>query len=874
MTPFSSPRVTALLGAMLCCTAVSFAADKAEEFPPQPPVVPRTPQEEQKTFQLPPGYHLELVLSEPEIMEPVAIAFDGDGRMYVAEMRSYMQDIDGTHEIEPVGRVSVHWSSKGNGVYDKHAVFADHLTLPRMILPLGKGQVVIGETNTNDLFLYTDTDGDGVSDKKEPWFEGGPRGGNLEHQPSGLVWALDNGIYTTYNAYRLRWSPKGVAKEKAGANNGQWGVCQDNNGHLYFTNAGGERGPQSFQAPVVYGGFNPKEQFEPGFEEVWPAVGVADVQGGPSRFRPSDKTLNHFTACTGPEIYRGDRLPAELSGDLLMGEPVGRLVRRAKVENKEGLTILHNPYQEQKSEFLRSTDLLFRPVNIANAPDGTLYVVDMYRGIIQEGNWVRPGSYLRKVVQQYSLDKPVSHGRVWRLVHDSTKLGPQPKMYTETSADLVAHLSHPNGWWRDTAQKLLVLRQDKSVVPALTQLVRGGKNSLARVHALWTLQGLTAVDPALVRQGLHDADPALRIAAIRVNESLAGNGDNSLEPEVEALANDKDPNVAIQVLMTAHLLEWSKGKELAAATVAANPSLGVKTIGEAMFAKPAEGAPQRAYTAEEKKVLAQGNEIFSTLCATCHGPDAKGLPMVGGAPGMRLAPALAGSKTINGPAAGPISVLLQGLIGEIEGRKYEGMMISMATNDDQWIASVLSFVRNSFGNHAGFISPAEVARLRTATKNRTQPWTTAELSATLPHPLANRTDWKLTASHHGDACRLAIDGNLDSRYTTGAEQVPGQWFQIELPQETLVSGIELDATKSPKDYPRGYKVELSNDGKSWGAPVATGKGEGPVTDIEFTPARAKFIRITQTGSVHGLFWSIHELQVFTPPEQKLASASR
>ena len=135
-------------------------------------------------------------------------------------------------------------------------------------------------------------------------------------------------------------------------------------------------------------------------------------------------------------------------------------------------------------EFIRSTDPNFRPVNVSTAPDGTLYIVDMYRGIIQEGNWVRPGSYLRPVVQKFQLDKNFGRGRIWRLVHQDFKPGAQPRMLDETPAQLVAHLEHPNGWWRTTAQKLLVLRQDKSVVPALKEIQprqrkSSGENSCA-----------------------------------------------------------------------------------------------------------------------------------------------------------------------------------------------------------------------------------------------------------------------------------------------------------------------------------------------------------------------------------------------------------
>ena len=842
------------------------AAASVADSPPPPPVAPRSPEEEQKTFQLPPGYRLELVLSEPDIKEPVVCAFDGDGRMFVAEMRTYMQDADGTAQLVPASRVSRHVDTDGDGKFDRHTVFADHLLLPRMVLPLEEGRVVINETNSLDLFLHTDTNGDGVADKKELWWKGGPRGGNLEHQPSGLIWAIDNWLYTTYNNFRLRWTPKGVIRAPAASNGGQWGVAQDNYGKLFFINGGGERGPMSFQVPIAYADLNPKAQVAPGFEEVWPAVGAGDYQGGLGRVRQPDKTLNHLTAASGAEVYRGDRLPAELYGNLFFGEPVGRLVRRATIENREGLTVLSNPHQAEKTEFLRSTDLCFRPLNMVTAPDGTLYIVDMYRGIIQEGNWTRPGSYLRKVVDEYRFDKVIGRGRIWRLVHDSTRRGPLPKMSRESPAGLVAHLSHPNGWWRDTAQKLLILKNDQSVVPALTQLTRTSANHLARLHALWTLEGLDAFAPEIARERLHDEHPQLRIAALRAAESLVRKGDLSLQREMQALLKDQDPNVALQAALTARLLNWPEHQQQLDALAAASPAAGIREIAGIIIKPPAQNIAR--LTPQEEKMMKAGAEIYKTLCVTCHGADGKGMPMVGAAPGAMLGPPLAGSKTVLGPRDGGVLVLLHGLIGEIDGKKYEGLMIPMANNDDAWIASALSYVRNSFGNRASFILPQDVARVRQMNKNRTQPWTIAELRAVLPRPLENRKQWKVSASHKSAAARAALDGNPGTRFDTGTSQVPGMWFQVELPELTEIAGLQLDAGKSTADYPRGYKVELSKDGRAWEKPVAEGKGKDPVTEIVFPAAEAKFVRITQTGAVNGLFWSIHELDIYAAQKSR------
>jgi mono/diheme cytochrome c family protein len=831
------------------------------------PFPPLAPAEFLKTVQLPEGYKLEPVLTEPDIKEPVVAAFDGNGRIFVAEMRTYMQDIDATDEDKPVSRVSLHWSSKGDGKFDKHTVFVDKLLLPRMILPLGRGELLINESHTQDIYLYRDTNGDGVADEKKLWYAGGPRGGNMEHQQSGLIWTLDNWMYMAVNNWRLRWQgyDKPPLKEPTPGNSGQWGLAQDDNGKLWFSNAGGEKGPLNFQTHILYGAFNTKTQFKDNFEVVWPVVGLADVQGGNGRFRPEDNTLNHFTATCGQEVYRGDRLPADMRGDLFFGEPVGRLVRRSKIEVKDGLTYLSNPYP--KAEFLRSSDPNFRVINMNTAPDGTLYMVDMYRGIIQEGNWTKEGSFLRKAILRNGLEKNIGHGRIWRLTHKDFKPGPQPKLYDASSAQLVSYLDHPNGWWRDTAQKLLVLRNDASVKPALVKMASDNGNYLARMHALWTLEGLNLATPELVREKLKDNNPQVRAAAIRVAESLIKNGEKSLQLELVSAVKDADANVAIQALGSAKVLNLPEAKGMIqASALGTNSSAGLREIATQMLAPPRSWGKE--YSASEKQLLERGDEIFKELCFACHNPDGKGTPMEG-KPGMTLAPPLAGSRTVTGHKDGLILVLLKGITGPINGKTYDAQMVPMGSNDDAWIAAIASYVRNSFGNHSSTVTAKEVAKLRAASAARLDPWTAEEVQAMLPQaPLTSRNKWKLTASHHANELGKAIDGSISSRWDTGAFQVPGMWLQIELPQPTDIGGLVLDTSGSNGDYPRGYEVRVSNDGQTWGNPIATGKGTNAVTEIQFPATKTKFIKITQTGEVKGLFWSIHELDVLEPPSQK------
>ena len=687
------------------------------DFSPKPPVPRLTPEEQQKRFLLPPGFRIEPVLSDPLIEDPVGVTFDGNGRMYVLEMRSYMQDADGSNSRAPISRISRHEDTDGDGTYDKHTVFVDKMVMPRMAFPLEDGVILALETDSRDMFEYTDTNGDGVSDKKELFYANVGRVTNMEWQPGGLTWALDNWLYMTYNPFRLRIAPGGkVLREETEPNGGQWWSAQDNYGKTWWVDGGGELGPVNFQAPIQYGAFNVPDNFEPDFRVPWPATGgIADMQGGMNRVRMPDGTLNHFTAASGVEIYRGDRLPQDLAGDLFFNEPVGRIVRRARIVVREGLTQLQNAYP--KSEFVRSTDPLFRPVAIHNTPDGTLMLVDMYTGIIQDAQFVGPNSYLRRKIDQYKLDAIHNFGRIWKITHDSTpRTAERPRMYSETPAQLVRHLAHANGWWRDTAQKLLVLKQDKSVAGALRTMARGHANQLARIHALWTLEGLDSLDAQLVRELMKSPDPQIRIQAIRASETLYKAKDKSFAADYKAMMEDRDANVVVQAMLTLNLHKIPDYDKMIRASVASATARGVREIGNQIL-RPQSSMGQRPsladtavsglnFSTEQRRSLVRGEGIYKELCTTCHGPDGAGAPMAGAPEGTRLAPPLASSPRVAGHRDYVISVLLHGLTGPIGDKEYPGgVMVPMGTNTDQWIADIANYVRNSFGNSGLFVTP-------------------------------------------------------------------------------------------------------------------------------------------------------------------------
>ena len=838
------------------------------EKPPEAPTgssyisIAKTPSEAIAAMELQPGYALETIVAEPFIAEPVVAVFDGNGRMYVAEMRTYMLDIEGSSKFEKTSRVSRHEDTNGDGQFDKHTVFADNLLLPRIVLPL-KDTVVIGETNTLDLYEYRDIDGDGVSDERTLWYEGGPRGGNLEHQPSGLIWAMDNWLYATYNDFRLRYTPTGVIREEIPANRGQWGITQDNSGRVWNVNAGLEVGPVNFQTHTLYGHYEFEGEQADGYKVVWPIDNIPDTQGGIGQLREAN-TLKHFTATCGPDIFRGDRLPEDIRGDLIFAEPVGRLIRRTKVTEKDGVTQLTNAYDQ--NEFIRTADPLFRPINHVTAPDGTLYIVDMYRGIIQEGNWTREGSYLREQILAHDLEKETGLGRIYRLTHEDFEPGPQPRMLDETPAQWVAHLTHPNGWWRDTAQKLLVLEQDHSVVPALLSLVATGPTTESRLHALWTLEGLGTMNENLIKTALADLDLEVVKAGLRLAEPYLTTS-TDLESVAANLLQHENPRVILQAMVSLKQGHAPEAQALSAAVAEHTEFSSIYTANEQAWASDQEDPYLMPLLgADGLKSFRRGQKFYNSLCFACHGSDGQGAPFD---ETRTIAPALAHSPRVLGNKQAAINILLHGLQGDINGVDYAAPMVPMASYSDAELANVLTYVRNSFGNRSAVVTADEIAAARSDRSDRTAFWTLPELtqiesSLAVPStPFKRRAEWVIDGNYNAELLPLAIDDDIETLYATSSSfPFPGQWLTLELPAASTIRSLVMSAGDNVKDFPPFYAVQISADGQNWSDPVSEGAGE-PHLQIHFNhPVKTRFLRFTIVDRKGWAKWNIHDLQLF------------
>ncbi len=502
-----------------------------------------------ETFNLPPGFRIEVVAEEPMVEHPVAMAFAPDGRLWVAEMRSYMPNVDGLGERKPNGRISVLEDVDGDGRMDKSTVFADGLVLPRAIGLVRSGALIAAPPN---LRYSRDTNGDGRSDERRSIAQDYGTRGNPEHQPNGLIYGLDNWIYSAAYDKRIRYVDKQWAMDEC-QGTGQWGITQDNWGRLFTNNNSNYL--RGNLVPPHYLTRNPHFRAAgvnveiDGDQTCWPAHASAANRGyRPGILRPENYRLWKFTGACGPAIYRGGLFPDDFDGNYFAAEPVANFVRRAVLTESDGRITGNNAYEEQQDEFLTTTYERFRPVNIYTGPEGALYIVDMHHGLIQHNTFVTP--YVREQYAARELGKHIGNtGRIYRVVPDNGPVPRGPNLAKASSAELVGYLAHRNGWVRDTAQQLLVEQRDPSIIPDLRRLAMDGEQTFARLHALWTLEGFGQLDAGALADALTDPVGKLRANAIRLSEPFMPR-DTRVLGDVLKLRIDDDYDVQLQFALS------------------------------------------------------------------------------------------------------------------------------------------------------------------------------------------------------------------------------------------------------------------------------------------------------------------------------------
>jgi putative membrane-bound dehydrogenase-like protein len=498
-----------------------------------PRIPPHAPAEALKTFRTLPGFRVEQVAAEPLVTDPVAMSFDENGRLYVVEMIDYSEQ-----GRKMIGRVRVLEDTDGDGRFDKSTIFLDKLSWPTAILCYDGG-VFIGAAP--DLLYAKDTDGDGKADVIRKVFTGFGRA-NVQGLLNSFHWGLDNRVHgaTSSNGGQVRKAGDPAAKPiNIGGRNfsfdprtldftptsgaSQHGMTYDDWGRRFVCHNSDPIQMVMYEDRYVarnpyLAAPNPKVSisvegpqsavFRVSPVEPWRVLRTKLRVGGLAKgpIEGGGTPAGYFTGTTGVTVYRGDAWPAEFRGQAFVGEVASNLVHR-KVLEPAGVGFRARRV-DVKKEFLASTDIWFRPVQFANAPDGCLYVADFYREVVEH-----PDSLPPEVKKHLNL-RSRGRGRIYRIVPDGFKQRPLPRLGKASSAELVALLEHRNGWHRDTAARLLWQRQDRTTVKALAEVARTSKLPEGRMHALYALQGLKALTPALVLRALADPHPRVREHAV------------------------------------------------------------------------------------------------------------------------------------------------------------------------------------------------------------------------------------------------------------------------------------------------------------------------------------------------------------------------
>ena len=559
-----------LLAAPLLLAATSLTAPPRSELnrpwpffessEPDEPAV-RAPREALKSFAMPPGYAVELVAAEPLVQDPILMEFDGDGRLWVMELPGWAHNLSMDNSLEPVNRLVVLDDTDNDGVFDRRTVFADKLVLPRAFKILAGSCALIGEPPT--LWKACDTDGDLKADTKVKVTDGFARLGVLEHGANGLFWGIDNLLVVSEHEWNLAYKA-GQFVTVPGLRRGQWGVTQDDAGRIY-RNVNTDPLFVDYVSPDYYAR-NPDLVRTRGLYEnlvdqektnIWPAHPTFGLNRGYRRevFR-ADGTASYYGGVSSPLIYRGNRLPADVQGMGFVADGATNIVHLLRLKDDgQGRKQAEDFYA--KGEFLASNDVRFRPTALASAPDGSIYIADMYRGVSQDGPLQT--DYLRDYITKRGLSRGTGHGRIYRVVYlgadgRAVPTAPvaRPQMSRDSSAALVGHLSNPDGWWRDNAQQLLVQRADPSTVPLLAKLARDRKvDWRTRLHALWTLQGMGRMQVDLAQLAMADPRPELRAAGLRLAEPWLATA--AAKPMKAALALAGDANWQVRVQAAASL---------------------------------------------------------------------------------------------------------------------------------------------------------------------------------------------------------------------------------------------------------------------------------------------------------------------------------
>jgi mono/diheme cytochrome c family protein len=579
---------------------------------------------------------------------------------------------------------------------------------------------------------------------------------------------VDNRIYITYNMERYQFTDGTWRAESQPGHWTQWGLTHDDYGKLFWIDN---------TNPLKSAQFHPKywktvhrlaknlpagdpvslgKPYEPAFTKATSICLTGDRGGQASAVRG-------FTSACGQSIYRGNKFPYDSRGAYFFCDPTIHVVRRAYVKYPDGKLMLRKAEPEGE-EFFRSSDFNSRFINTAVGPDGCLYVTDMYRGIIQDAPWFNEGN--REFARRTGVNKHIQMGRIWRIRHqDHRPYQEKPQMLSESTEELVRHLQNPIGWWRDTAQKLILLRNDREkAIPLLEGLFRFTQSPLSRIHALWTLDGMHAITPEIKKEALMDRAAEIRRAMVQIIEP-------GLPEEVDLLLpleNERDPRVAEQLIFSLGTTDDPQAEKLIqtlasrhlrdqgvmlATTISLWGKKNLPFIQQVKSKKAFEkmskdqrGSTDMAWNrvlsswdrgmkfakdfdTTHRKMIQNGEKLYFQHCTSCHGADGKGVQVPD--TDQYLAPSLVDSKRVHGNPEQLVPLFFHGLMGPIDEKNYSAGYMAPAKafgiEREDRLAELLTYIRYAWGKEGDCVEKETVSTIRRKHTDRNKPWTDQEL---------------------------------------------------------------------------------------------------------------------------------------------------
>ncbi|MCC6491709.1 MAG: c-type cytochrome [Pirellulales bacterium] len=535
-----------------------------------------------ETIETEPGFRLELAAAEPDVADPVAMDFDEYGKLFVVEMLGYSEDAD-----DMLGRIRLLEDADRDGRFEKSTVYADGLAWPTAAICYDGG-VFVGAAP--EILYFKDDDRDGRADQRRTVFTGFGAS-NVQGLLNSFRWGVDNRIHVAVSSCgaelrradqpdaeplvlrgrNFAFDPRTLAFE-ATSGASQHGMCFDswgnqftcsNSDHIqqvlveqhYLARNPLLQPPAILKSIAVEGPAADVYRISP--VEPWREIRTRLRAKGivPGIVEGGGRAAGYFTSATGVTIYTGDAWPQEYRGNAFIGDVGSNLVHRKVIERDPAAIPLTARRATPQREFLASRDTWFRPVQFANGPDGNLYILDMYREVIEH-----PASLPPVLKKHLDLTSGRDRGRIYRVETAAATAAQRRGMFTRampaaaTGAELVRMLAHPNGWHRTTAARLLYERRDAELAEPLKQLAASGSSAEAKILALYALASLDELQEGLLVTAMADAAAevrrhAVRLAGERLTDRQGGQQRSVLAEAVLKSAQDDDLRVRYQAAL-------------------------------------------------------------------------------------------------------------------------------------------------------------------------------------------------------------------------------------------------------------------------------------------------------------------------------------